>query len=199
MHLNTHKRVGWTCYHHGENPWENVMCLLTSCLHTPVMERSLEQLNTWPVLSSQRRIRFEPRQNPSHLKCQILGRTDRSVKTLSWLWLTLPCGRDWRGLSQEISIHKGSCACQHGTGHRLETQDRFYTTSVTLVFKAVCTIMSETGCFLSVCNRFLPSISKFFTLFDWTTRNCNHKASWTCSCIIFKFLISLMIWLYRLI
>ena len=87
-------------------------------------------------------MRCEFRQAQSHLKCQILGSTDRSVKTLCWLWLTLPCGRDWRGLPREISIQKGvhtSAEFENRPG----TQDCFYTTSVTLVSKAVCRIWLE--------------------------------------------------------
>lgn len=137
------------------SPWrsheplrENVMCEGVFAHQLPpqpqlVTQRSLEQLNTWPVLNSQRRMSCEPRHSLSHLKCQILGSTDRSVRTLSWLWLTLPCGRDWRGLSQDIGIHEGFCARQRRTENRLETQDRFYTTSGTLVFKAVCETRQE--------------------------------------------------------
>lgn len=98
-----------------------------SPLHVPVLPRS-PRSNTWPVLNSRWRMRCKPRQVSSHLKCQIIGSADRSVKTLSLL--TLPCGRDWRSLSQEISIHMGACTRQCWTGHRFETQNCFCASSV---------------------------------------------------------------------
>lgn len=59
-------------------------------LHMPVTHMSLEQSLTCVKLSVE--MRCEPEQARSPLKCQIIGSTDRSVKTLSLL--TLPCGRD---------------------------------------------------------------------------------------------------------
>lgn len=145
---------------------------------TPVTQGSLKQLNTWPVLNSEQRMRREPRRAQSHLKCQILGSADRSVKTLSWLWLTLPCGRDRGGLSQEIGIHEGSCARQCWTGHRLETQDCFYATSVTLVFKAVCKSWLERACCcvaalgLKLDGLCFLCVTKFFLLSMWKSLQC---------------------------
>lgn len=150
------------------------------------MQRSVEQLNTWPVLHSQRRgwdvspdrLRLTPQMSDS-------GK-HRSIS--EDLKPALPCGRNWRGFSQEISIHKGSCARQRWTGHRLERQDCFYTSSVTLVFKAVCEIRLKWTCCCTAWNwTFSCSQSTTKTLlclFEWslwldskqTRRHCDHKA-----------------------
>lgn len=155
------KHVNWhACKHthtlHTHNSWMTMlspwrrtldpsgrMCCVTGCVYPPYPSNAevLRAEYCWPMLNSQRRMRrmrCEPRQAQTHLKCQILGIRDRSVKTLSWLWLTLPCGRDWRGLSQEIGIHKGMCTSV--LDWTFETQDCFDTTSVTLVFKALSKI-----------------------------------------------------------
>lgn len=76
----------------------------------------------------------ESRCSRSHLKCHILGIKDRSVRTLIRLWLTLPCGRGWKGLSQEIGIHKGACVRQCWTG-LLKPSVTVFTTFIAAVIR----------------------------------------------------------------
>lgn len=169
------------------SPWRRTldpsgrMCCVTGCVYPPYPSNAevLRAEYCWPMLNSQRRMRrmrCEPRQAQAHLKCQILGIRDRSVKTLSWLWLTLPCGRDWRGLSQEIGIHKGSCARQCWTGHLKHRTAliqllsrwflRHFLRSDSLLYSPTA-VRLESGCFKQTL--WLDS--------NQTTRNCDHQAS----------------------
>lgn len=128
---HTHRIVGWPCYHHGEEPLTpQGECAVWQGVYPPYPSDAevLRAEYCWLMLNSQWRMRCEPRQEQAHLKCQILGIRDRSVKTLSWLWLTLSV---WERLKRPPTgnWYSQGILCTSVLDLTFETQDCFDTTS----------------------------------------------------------------------
>lgn len=152
----------------------------------------------------------ESRCSPSHLKCHILGIKDRSVRTLIRLWLTLPCGRGWKGLSQEIGIHKGACVRQCWTG-LLKASVTVFTTFIAAVIRRYLSSDSKHSQCLKHNHRAVRIKAFFFLLvhfksvevlkyhFGWITNTLqknfsNHFSKIVKQNLTFFFLVSGSIW-----